>query len=113
MSKERLRQFNERYRELTPSAQSRETYSLTELAAILNVNEKSAFILASLAGAESDGEYDLGLCIAKFEQLRIRALINEDSHPDDQIPMNYGHAVDLREVEQLAAGRFGNENAKD
>jgi hypothetical protein len=43
------------------TAASRDTYNITELASILNMPEKSGFILASLAGAECNGEYDLGL----------------------------------------------------
>jgi hypothetical protein len=46
MRKERLAKFNEEYRKLTPSAQSRDTYNLTEIGAILNMSERSAFILS-------------------------------------------------------------------
>jgi hypothetical protein len=100
--KERLKRFNGKYLELTPYAKSRgTTCNLTEIAAILNMSEKSAFTLASLAGAECDGEYDLGLCQSVFEAMRVRAIINEGAHPEDVAPMSYG--VNLREIEGKAA----------
>jgi hypothetical protein len=80
------------------------------VAATLNADERSSFIVAALAGAElPDRSYDLGLCISQFESMRIRALINEEAHPDDQIPLHYGSAVDIREVERLTKERFGSE----
>lgn len=110
MSNERLRRYNEAYRALTPGAQSRDTYNLTELAAIMNLSEKSAFILASLAGAECGDEYDLGLCQSMFEQIKVRALINEGAHPDDVVPMSYP-GIDLSELQVRVSERFPDNDA--
>jgi hypothetical protein len=76
---------------------------LEEVAAVLSLTPRGAFVISALPGGCEEGDIDLGLCAAEFEELRIRALINEGTHEDDKIPMSYGHMCDLREVEAKAA----------
>jgi hypothetical protein len=82
-------------------------HALEEVAAVLNANERSTYIVASLACAElEDGSYDLGACLNAFETMRIRALINSDSHPDDRIPLHFGFPGDIREITRAVKERY-------